>query len=190
MHYQPINLSPSFPISASYKNTAPSTTSPWVIPGTYTAKLTVDGKTYSESFIVKMDPRVKTSATDIQQQHDLSMMSYKYRMQTMSILNELHDLRRKIKEKLTDANGAAIPDLNACDTLAVTLETSPSNSQQPGFTSVNNSFVSVFNTLQESDTPATSQTIAAAKQAEQSYKILWAKWMDARNKIKKCLGEK
>jgi photosystem II stability/assembly factor-like uncharacterized protein len=76
MHYQPINVSPSFPIAATYMNTAPDATSPWVMPGIYIAKLTVDGKEFYQAFSIKMDPRVKTSAKDLQLQHDLSVMCY------------------------------------------------------------------------------------------------------------------
>jgi hypothetical protein len=76
MHYAPLNIPPSFPIAATYANTAPNETSPWVLPGTYTARLTVDGKVYSQTFEVKMDPRVKTSTKDLQLQQYLSIMCY------------------------------------------------------------------------------------------------------------------
>jgi len=77
MHYQPLNVPPSYAIAAIYENTAPEYTSPWVMPGTYTAKLTVNGKVYTQSFTVLMDPRVKTSTSDLQLQHDLSYQCYK-----------------------------------------------------------------------------------------------------------------
>ncbi len=76
MHYAPLNVPPSYPISATYMNTAPEATSPWIMPGVYIAKLTVDGKEYSQAFQVKMDPRVKTNVKDLQLQHDLSLMCY------------------------------------------------------------------------------------------------------------------
>ncbi len=190
MRYQPLNTPPSYPISATYENTAPNETSPFVMPGTYTARLTTEGKTYTQSFVVKIDPRVKTPVTDLQQQHDLSVMSYQYRVQTMNILNELAALRKKIKEKLPDATGSAITNLNACDALAATLDNTPQGSQQQSFGKLSGTLSSVFNNLQESDMPATSQTIAAAKQAEQSFKTLNAQWLEVRKKIKNCLGEK
>ena len=190
MRYTPLNVPPSYPISAVYKNTAPSKTSPWVMPGTYIAKLTAEGKAYTQSFTVKMDPRVKTSVKDLQQQHDISLIVYRDRLQILNALNEVRDLRRKIKEKLPDATGAAITDLNLCDAQAAALEASPQGSKQQSFGSLNNSLASVFNILQESDMPATSQTIAVAKQAEQSFKTLWAQWLEVRKKIKACLGEK
>ncbi len=76
MHYQPLNVPPSYSISATYMNTAPEATSPWVMPGIYIAKLTVDGKNFSYAFTVEIDPRVKTNTKDLQQQHDLSLMCY------------------------------------------------------------------------------------------------------------------
>ncbi len=40
----------------------------WILPGEYSAVLTVEGKTYKQSFTVRMDPRVKTPAADLQRQ--------------------------------------------------------------------------------------------------------------------------
>ncbi len=86
MHYSPLNVPPAYPISATYMNTAPSATSPWVMPGVYTAKLTAEGKTFTQSFKVQMDPRVKTSKINLQLQHDLSMMCYNNIQQCMKIM--------------------------------------------------------------------------------------------------------
>ena len=94
MHYQPLNVPPSYPISATPMNTAPDPTSPWVMPGTYTARLTVDGKIYDQSFTVKMDPRVKTSAKDLQLQHDLSLSCYNYIKKCMNDLKAVSDKDR------------------------------------------------------------------------------------------------
>jgi photosystem II stability/assembly factor-like uncharacterized protein len=90
MHYTPLNLPPSYPISATYMNTAPETRSPWVMPGTYMSKLTVDGKVYTQSFQVKMDPRVKTSVKDLQLQHDLSLICYNNIKQCMKKLEMIN----------------------------------------------------------------------------------------------------
>ena len=78
MHYQPLNVPATYPISATYMNTAPDATSPWVMPGLYTAKLIVDGKEFNEPITVKMDPRVKTSVKDLTVQHNLSVTCYNY----------------------------------------------------------------------------------------------------------------
>jgi photosystem II stability/assembly factor-like uncharacterized protein len=62
--------------SAVPSNTVPAPTTPWVAPGTYTVKLTVNGKTYSQPVVVKPDPRVKTPALAMQQVYTLSREMY------------------------------------------------------------------------------------------------------------------
>ncbi|HEX9492761.1 MAG TPA: glycoside hydrolase, partial [Thermoanaerobaculia bacterium] len=44
LHYTPApGVRPGYPIAAIFHDTPPNATSPWVMPGTYTVKLTVDG---------------------------------------------------------------------------------------------------------------------------------------------------
>jgi len=52
---------------------AGSTRGPMIVPGTYTAKLTVGGKTQSQKFVVINDPRLKTTAADFNAQLSLSL---------------------------------------------------------------------------------------------------------------------
>ncbi len=59
MHYTPLDQPPSYPMTAVYENTPPAETSPWVMPGVYTAKLTVDGQSWKQSFTIKMDTESK-----------------------------------------------------------------------------------------------------------------------------------
>jgi len=65
MHYTPLNVPANYPISAIVGETPPAATSPWVLPGTYSIKLTANGKTYTQPLTVKMDPRVKTSSASL-----------------------------------------------------------------------------------------------------------------------------
>jgi photosystem II stability/assembly factor-like uncharacterized protein len=113
MHYQPLNVPPSYPISATPMNTVPDPTSPWVMPGNYTARLTVDGKKQEQFFTVKMDPRVKTSAKDLALQHDLSLTCYNYIKKCNDDLKMVSD-----KDKLT----AIRKSLNSFSSLQNTLQ--------------------------------------------------------------------
>jgi photosystem II stability/assembly factor-like uncharacterized protein len=45
---------------------------PWAPPGSYTVRLTVDGKTYSQPLALKMDPRVKTPLPDLMKQFTMA----------------------------------------------------------------------------------------------------------------------
>jgi len=162
---------PSYPISANYMNTAPDQTSPWIMPGTYTVSLTVDGKVYSQTFTIKMDPRVKTSAANLQQQYDLSFQCYMGRKECMSILDEIRLYRSNLKSQISNAD-----ELNKKDKLARELENTPQGNTEPSFGRLNGGFASVFGALQDSDTPPTTQMINAVKELNQQMIVLKKKW--------------
>jgi hypothetical protein len=83
MKYAPLNIPVSYPMNAIKNNTAPDANAPWVMPGTYTVRLTIGNKVSEQSLEIKMDPRVKTSIADLQRQHDLSKACYDARKQTI-----------------------------------------------------------------------------------------------------------
>jgi hypothetical protein len=110
MHYTPVpNVQPDFPISATYRKTAPTPTSPWVAPGNYTVVLTVDGKSFAQPLTVQMDPRVKTSAAELEEQFDLSWQLYQLRLTLGPVGKKFDD----INEQLTKlkARAAERPDV-------------------------------------------------------------------------------
>ena len=110
MHYTPIaRVEPEFPISATYRNTSPRATSPWVAPGDYTVTLTIDGKMFSQPLAVAMDPRVKVSAADLQEQFDLSWRLYQLRLTLAPIGKKFDDLADQLTKN--KARAAERPDL-------------------------------------------------------------------------------
>jgi len=77
VRYPPLpEKTPRYPIAATPGDTAPDTIAPWVMPGTYTVKLTANGHTLTQPLIVEMDPRVKTSHEDLAKQFAMSMKLY------------------------------------------------------------------------------------------------------------------
>jgi photosystem II stability/assembly factor-like uncharacterized protein len=57
-------------------DTPASPEGPLALPGTYTLKLTVDGKSQTQSVTVKNDPRSPATLIDLRAQHDLQMKIY------------------------------------------------------------------------------------------------------------------
>jgi hypothetical protein len=72
-HETPAVASFSYPIAAVPGDTPREPRGPWVVPGTYTVRLTVDGSVLEQALMVVMDPRVKTPPADLEAQHALSM---------------------------------------------------------------------------------------------------------------------
>jgi photosystem II stability/assembly factor-like uncharacterized protein len=166
MKLDPLNIPPSYPISAIYKNTEPNQTAPWVMPGNYTVRLTIDGKVHEQLITIKMDPRVKTLAKDIQLQYNLSLQCYNARKECMKILDEIRIYRAK---SAGDQNTPSIKEI-------ALIESSPQGSTEPSFSRLNNTFASLLNVLQDSDMPPTTQMIADVKAAVKSFTVLKMKW--------------
>ncbi len=72
-------------------------TGPLALPGAYQARLTVAGKSFTASFEVQMDPRVKTSAEDLRKQFDL-MLKMRDRQDEMNkAILAIRDLRTQLQ---------------------------------------------------------------------------------------------
>jgi len=104
-------------------NTAPTSNAPWVAPGVYTVKLTVNGKSYTQPLTVKMDPRVKTPALGLLQQATLSKALYDGALDTQAALVALRNLRASVKTSQDAAGQSPVAKaLAAYDAKAAALE--------------------------------------------------------------------
>jgi hypothetical protein len=71
-HERPAVNGFNYPMTATYMNTPRTPLGSWVLPGKYSVRLTVDGKTQTQPLTVKMDPRLKSSAADLKLMYDTS----------------------------------------------------------------------------------------------------------------------
>ena len=104
-------------MQAVFRDTAPESSSPWVMPGKYTVKLTAAGKTYSQPMLVVMDPRVHTSMPDLTAQFKTSQQVYDNLTVSSLAAEQLRSLRAQIKKarERTQAQSAAASALSEMD---------------------------------------------------------------------------
>lgn len=76
---------------------------PWVVPGNYSVKLTVNGQTATQPLLIKPDPRSKTTPEAFQQQSTLASQLMERLTQATKALEQAKDLRRKIEERKKSA---------------------------------------------------------------------------------------
>ncbi|MGH9473179.1 MAG: WD40/YVTN/BNR-like repeat-containing protein [Terriglobales bacterium] len=77
LHYPPPDsLRRDYPISAIPHDTPLYPRGPAVLPGRYRVQLSIAGHSFTQPLLVKMDPRVKTSAADLRQQFEIAMGVY------------------------------------------------------------------------------------------------------------------
>ena len=91
------------PISAVYEDTPYVPQGPLVMPGKFTVRLTVNGRTYTQPLAVRMDPRVTTPTTGLLLQFTLSMQAY----QGISSAWEMNEEVRKILTQLASVRNRA-----------------------------------------------------------------------------------
>ncbi len=187
LHYSPLNIPPAYPISATYKNTAPDPTSPWVMPGVYKIRLTVNDKKYEQNLTIRMDPRVSTSMNDLKTQHNISLMCYKNRLQIAKIKSDIKQFEAKRISIITKATLPKAGEYEKLENLSKQLsqfETSPDNKEQ-NLNRLESNFATVYNIVHDSDMPPTSQAIESAKELGKTFEIVLGKWKILENLISK-----
>ena len=183
MHYTPLNETATYPIAATYMNTAPEPTSPWVMPGDYTIKIIADGQAFTQTLKVKIDPRVKLTNADLQKQHDLSLQCYEGKIKCTDLINDIKTFRLQLQSRLKNATAADAEKFAAMDNDAALLQSSKAGSAEPGFSNLKNSFAGILNILQEADMPPTSQAIAALATTQKQLQSLIIKWNMLKGKL-------
>jgi photosystem II stability/assembly factor-like uncharacterized protein len=130
VRYQPLTPPPAtlgtLPISAVPYNTVPAPTTPFVAPGQYTVRLTVNGKQYTQPITVKQDPRVRTPTAAMAEVFAITDSMYWLSERAQRALNEMTSVREQIAKRKTSATGAAAGALAAFDSTVAELQGQPS----------------------------------------------------------------
>jgi photosystem II stability/assembly factor-like uncharacterized protein len=88
-------------------NTPAVPSSPWVLPGNYTVRLIVAGQTLSAPLKIVMDPRVKTSSADLQQQFKVSKAIYDDTLHATTAIHEITVLRDQMESGKSTVPGSS-----------------------------------------------------------------------------------
>jgi len=174
LHYTPApGTRPTYPISAVPFDTAPSPSSPWVMPGTYTVKLTADGKSVTQPLVVKMDPRVKTSADGLQQQFTLSKQIYDDIVSATTALEQLRGIRTRVAGTPLAAKGGALEGAETED-----FGPPPAAGRPDTFNSVLSSLRTTLSLLQQSDVTPSAQAVAVVAERQTAVDALMKRWKE------------
>jgi len=106
LHYAPPeSLRHEYPIAAIPNDTPRLPLGPRALPGSYTVRLTANGSTYTAPLIVKMDPRVKTSQSGLQQQFDVETELASMLTRSTEAIRQMHAVEEQIEKISHDASG-------------------------------------------------------------------------------------
>lgn len=172
LHYtDPSVLTHEYPISAIYMDTPRLPLGPAALPGVYTVRLTVGGKSYTQPLIVKMDPRVHAPAADLQQQFDLAARVAAMIERDFTAITEARALRGQLDT--TRAHTTSPIVRSPIDTMSAHIEALK-------ITSLNATLSSLLQTIDAADARPTSQATAAATTMRQSLDAALSEWSNVR----------
>ncbi|MGH9386683.1 MAG: hypothetical protein ACRD2N_20630 [Vicinamibacterales bacterium] len=117
-HERPAVANFTYPISATFQNTPPVPLGSWALPGTYTVRLTVDGRVSNQPLVVKLDPRAKASPADLELQYDTSRAIDAAMRRASAALAEIRRLTPKsaLEERLVRASAPLLQLFGAVET--------------------------------------------------------------------------
>jgi hypothetical protein len=84
---------------------AGETRGPRLPPGNYQVKLTVDGKSYTQPFEIKADPRLTTMAGDYAKQLELGLKIRDKLTETHNAIIQIRDVRKQVEDLLKRVAG-------------------------------------------------------------------------------------
>jgi photosystem II stability/assembly factor-like uncharacterized protein len=102
LRYTPAPGPPLFPGAAFFGFGGAS---PAALPGNYTVRLTVNGKSYPQPLTVKMGPRIKTPLVDLQRQFETGMAISRRQTEINQAQHEVEEVRSQIRELRSKAKG-------------------------------------------------------------------------------------
>ena len=167
---------------------------PWVLPGEYTVKLTVGGKSYTQPLTVKLDPRVQVTPADLTKQFDLARKIAASMAQNAAAQAEARQLRQKIQSLRSQAAGkpAVLAALDGFDRKmqAIVGAAAPPNpdgapEESPDRTSLlylQRQLSAIANSVNGADAAPTAGAIAAFGQVQQVLPKTLAAWAELKSR--------
>jgi photosystem II stability/assembly factor-like uncharacterized protein len=155
-----------YPISAVPHRTPLTPQGPLVLPGSYAVRLTVDGKSQSAPLLVKMDPRVQISATDLEALHTAQVTM----ADSLDALAKADLAAHSVMEQLAAPQNASLASQLAPfnTALKVLLDgTEPGAAKRlPGIDEVTTEAAQLYGELQQADAAPTTALLQACAHVE------------------------
>jgi photosystem II stability/assembly factor-like uncharacterized protein len=189
LHYQPLTEGGGGggANGAVPHRTYPAVNAPWAAPGTYTVRLTVEGKSYTQPLTLRLDPRVKTLPADLTTLATLTREMY----DGARAAHRTYEQARSLAVQLESLQG---DDVNVMKRQLATLAPPPSTGGGRGFgggggargarggasatnlESVSSAMMAAAMAMQSADVVPTAKEVAACANARRDSNTVMAQW--------------
>jgi photosystem II stability/assembly factor-like uncharacterized protein len=178
-------LSRDYPISAIVHDTPLYPLGSTALPSKYTVTLTVDGKRYSQSLEIRMDPRVKTSVENLRAQFELDQKIAHTLHRDYQALQQVRSLRTQLKSLEVSRPGPDIARLlGVLESKTAALEGDEggfgtrflSTPEGRSLARLNSGFNALVSALDSADAAPTAQQTAIFDELEKALDEQLAAW--------------
>jgi len=182
LHYAPPTTTRhEYPIAAIPHDTPRYPLGPTVLPGSYTVRLTVDGKNSTAPLTVKMDPRVKTPALGLQKKFKVEMRLASLVSETSEALLQGGSIREQVEKLNAQENAPNKEGLQALEKKLTGLLGGQGGffappSQEVTLGRVNGAAGTLYQQVWQADAEPTTSQMAALATTEQDSVIVLKRW--------------
>jgi hypothetical protein len=154
---------------------------PRVVPGNYTLKLTVDGKSFTQPLKVTMDPRSPATPEILAQQQKLGLQIYPEALQARKALAEMDAVSKKLaalRPQLQTSSPELIPQLTAVESAMKAIKSGTPGSQGTisGLAAASSALASALRAAESGERTTPSQVLEVYRQGDQAAKTGLADW--------------
>ena len=184
LHYPaPASTRHDYPISAIPHDTPRLPLGPTVLPGTYTVRLTVDGKSSSAPLTIKMDPRVKTSTAGLEKKFQAEMRIASIMTESTQALLQGGSIRAQLEKLNAQANNPAKDAIAAIDKKLTGLLGAAGGffappSQEASLSRVNGQAGTLYQQIWPADAEPTAAQLAALSATEHDSADVLKRWSE------------
>jgi photosystem II stability/assembly factor-like uncharacterized protein len=182
LHYpSPTASQHEYPISAVPYDTPRSPRGPLALPGDYTARLTVNGHTFTAPLTVKMDPRVNVPHDGIEQQFKIEMRLAAELTGSTNAMKEAHSVLDQLHKIASQPTGALAESIKALDQkvkaiLEGTTPATASTSSELTLTRENGAVNTLYGAIGQADAAPTTAQLNAVTNTERDLAAVMNRW--------------
>ncbi|MGC1615659.1 MAG: hypothetical protein WA736_13315 [Candidatus Acidiferrum sp.] len=182
LHYAtPESTRFGYPIAAVPEDTPRLPQGPNALPGQYTVRLTVDGHTYNEPLIVKMDPRVKTTREGLVEMFQLESRLASIMTASTLDVSQARSAHEQLQKLTPQASGQLAEAVSGLDKKVSALMGGGGGffappSPKPTLSRANGEASALYGEVGRADATPTAAQMSAAAETEKAFADVSKQW--------------
>ncbi|HEU5335641.1 MAG TPA: glycoside hydrolase, partial [Terriglobales bacterium] len=182
LHYTtPVATRYSYPISAVPHDTPRVPEGPRALPGQYTVRLTVAGKSQEAPLTVKMDPRVKTPPAGLQQQFQAETKLASMMTQAAEAISQAHSATEQLHKLTAQASAPVKTAITEFENEMTGVVGKPGGfftppSARVTLNRVNGDIATLYGDVDRADAAPNAAQVSALAEAEHNFADVMRRW--------------